>query len=221
MWCIGELTGAYVAAMEEVLDLYAEAPDPEQPLVCYDELHYQLIAETRQPLPASPGQAARYDYEYKRNGSCNVLLILDPHGGKRYAEVQAHRGKAEFAAVMKRLVDQYYPQAKRIRVVLDNLNTHTKGALYDTFDAATARRLASKLEFHYTPKHGSWVNRVEVEFSVLVKQSLQRRLGSQSEVAAVVAAYVARRNEERATVGWALTTETARTKLQKHYPTIL
>lgn len=221
MWCIGELTGDYVAAMENVLELYAEAADPERPVVCYDELHYQLIGETRQPLPVSPGQAARYDYEYKRNGSCHVLMVLDPHSGTRYAEVQAHRGKAEFAAVMKRLVDEYYPQAKRIRVVLDNLNTHTKGALYETFDAATARRLASKLEFYYTPKHGSWLNRVEVEFSVLVLQSLKRRLDSQSLVAEVVAAYVARRNRERATVGWAFTTADARTKLQKRYPTIL
>lgn len=204
--------------MEAVLDLYEAPHDPRRPRVCFDELPYQLLAETRAPLPARPGHPTRVDYEYQREGTANLFLCFDPHAGWRQVTVTARRTKRDFARQMQALVDVHYPQADCIRVVLDNLNTHTPAALYATFAPAEARRLARKLEFHYTPKHGSWLNQAEIEFSVLSRQCLDRRLPDRQTLASEVATWQEARNRARAQVDWRFTTATARQKLQRVYP---
>lgn len=163
--------------MEDVLDLYAEPPDPLRPKVCFDETPKQLIAETRQSLPARPGQPERFDYEYRRNGTCNLFLFLEPDQGWRHVAATDHRTKQDFAHQMQWLVDEAYPEAHVIRVILDNLNTHRAAALYEAFAPAEARRILRRLEFHYTPKHGSWLNMAELELSVFERQCWDRRMG--------------------------------------------
>jgi hypothetical protein len=162
--------------MEEILDLYAEAEDPRRPRVCFDEMPYQMVAETRHSLSMEAGKAERYDYEYRRMGTCNLFLFFNPFAGWRRIKVTQRRTKQDFAHCMKELVDEDYPEAEVIRVILDQLNTHTKAALYETFEPHEARRIARKLEFHYTPKHGSWLNMAEIEFSVVDRQCLDRWL---------------------------------------------
>jgi transposase len=163
MWCIPQIDGAYVARMEDVLDLYAETPDPKRPVVCFDESPMQLIGEVRQPIPATPGQPCRYDYEYRRNGTVNLFVCLDAHRPWRTVKVTDQRAARDFAECMRELVDVHYPKADLIRVVMDNLSTHVAGSLYDAFPAPEARRVLRRLEFHYTPKHASWLNMVEIE----------------------------------------------------------
>ena len=180
MWCIPQVDGNYVARMEDVLDLYAEKPDPKRPVVCFDESPTQLIGEARQPIPAEPGQPERYDCEYRRNGTANLFVFLDAHRSWRKVKVTDQRTAADFAACMRDLVDVHYPEAELIRVVMDNLSTHTPGALYEAFPAPEARRILRRLEFHYTPKHASWLNMVEIEIGVLRGQCLDRRIGSAS-----------------------------------------
>lgn len=204
--------------MEDVLDLYAEPEDAKRPRVCFDECPYQLISETRQPLPGKPGRPQRYDYEYKREGTCNLFMLVQPHVGWRHVKVTKRRTKADFAQCMKDLVDLHFPDADLIRVILDNLNTHTPAALYQAFEPAEARRIIRKLEFHHTPKHGSWLNMAEIEFSVLTGQCLDRRLPDSTTVAAEVAAWETERNAERATIHWRFTTDKARSKLEHLYP---
>jgi hypothetical protein len=204
--------------MEEVLDLYAEPYDPKRPKVNFDETSKQLIGETRQPLPARPGQVARYDYEYKRNGTRNVFLFCEPQAGWRHVEVTAQRTMEDFAQQMKWLVDERYPEAEVIRVVLDNLNTHKPASLYETFPAAEAHRLRQKLEFHYTPKHGSWLNMAEIELSVFARQCLHRRIATEATLKRDLATVEASRNAARATINWQFTTAEARVKLQRLYP---
>lgn len=204
--------------MEEVLDLYAEHADPTRPLVCFDEMPYQLIAETRTPQPAVPGRVARYDYEYRRMGTCNLFIFFAPLVGSRHVEVTARRTGADFAEAMRRLVDVLYPDAAVIRVVLDNLNTHTGAALYEAFAPAEARRILRRLEFHYTPKHGSWLNMAEIEWSVLTGQCLDRRIGDVETLRATIAAWETPRNAAQVTVEWRFTMEKARTKLARLYP---
>jgi DDE superfamily endonuclease len=165
MWCIPQVDGEYVARMEDVLDLYAEAPDPKRPVVCFDESPTQLIGEVRQPIPAAPGQIERYDCEYKRNGTANLLVFLDVHRGWRKVKVTDSRAAVDFAACMRELTDVHFPKAERIRVVLDNLSTHSAGALYQAFPPAEARQVLRRLEFHYVPKHASWLNMVEIEMA--------------------------------------------------------
>jgi hypothetical protein len=165
----------YVARMEDVLDLYAEAPDPKLPVVCFDESPIQLIGEVRQPVPAAPGQIERYDSEYRRNGTANLFVFLDVNRPWRKVKVTERRAAEDFAACMRDLADVHYPGADRIRVVLDNLSTHSAGALYQTFPADEARRILRRLEFHYVPKHASWLNMVEIEIGVLAGQCLDRR----------------------------------------------
>lgn len=204
--------------MEDVLDLYAEPEDPKRPRVCFDECPYQLISETRQPLPGKPGRPPHYDYEYKREGTCNLFMFVQPHVGWRHVKVTDRRTKADFAQCMKDLVDLHFPDADRIRVTLDNLNTHTPAALYEAFEPAEARRIIRKLEFHHTPKHGSWLNMAEIEFSVLAGQCLDRRLPDTATVSSEVAAWETERNAERATINWRFTTDKARSKLERLYP---
>jgi transposase len=206
--------------MEEVLDLYAEPEDPQRPRVCFDEMPYQMIAETRVPLSMQPGQAERYDYEYRRKGSCNLFLFFNPFAGKRRIKVTQRRTKQDFAHCMKELVDEDYPDAVVIRVILDQLNTHSKAALYETFEPEEARRIVRKLEFHYTPKHGSWLNMAEIEFSVVDRQCLDRWLQNIETVQSEIAAWELPRNEQNIGIDWQFTTEKARHKLERLYPPI-
>src|SRR5438874_4984004 len=176
MWCIPQVDGEYVARMEDVLDLYAEAPDPKRPVVCFDESPVQLIGEVRQPIAAEPGQLERYDYEYRRNSTVNLFVVLDVNRPWRKVKVTERRAAEDYAQCMRELVDLHYPDAERIRVVQDNLSTHSPGALYEAFAPAEARRILQRLEFHYTPKHASWLNMVEIEIGVLRGQCLDRRI---------------------------------------------
>jgi hypothetical protein len=204
--------------MEDVLDLYAQPYDSRFPLVCFDESPYQLIGEVRQPHCSQPGRPQRYDYQSQRHGTCTLFMFFEPHTGWRHVEVTERRTKQDFARCMQHLVDGYYPEAEVIRVVVDNLNTHTPAALYETFVAAEAHRLLQRLEFHYTPKHGSWLNMVEIEFSVLAGQCLHRRLPDKATVQREIAAWERQRNDANATVQWRFTTDKARTKLLRLYP---
>lgn len=210
----------FVWHMEEVLDLYAEAEDPQRPRVCFDEMPYQMISETRVPVPMQAGQAERYDYEYHREGTCNLFLFFNPFAGKRRIKVTQRRTKQDFAHCMKELVDEMYPDAVVIRVILDQLNTHSKAALYETFEPEEARRIVRKLEFHYTPKHGSWLNMAEIEFSVVDRQCLDRWLQDIETVQSEIAAWELPRNEQNIGIDWQFTTEKARQKLERLYPPI-
>jgi hypothetical protein len=212
------VSGEFVAAMEDVLDLYAAPYDPQRPMVTFDETSKQLIGETRQPLPAQPGQPARYDYEYKRNGTRNIFLFCEPQAGWRPVAVTAQRTREDFAHQMKWLVDERYPHADVSRVVLDTLNTHKPGSLYETFPPAEAHRLRQKLEFHYTPKPGSWLNMAEIELSVFARQCLQRRIATEATLVHELAAIEATRNAAQATIHWQFTTAAARVKLAHLYP---
>jgi hypothetical protein len=204
--------------MEDVLDLYALPYDARYPLVCFDECPYQLVSEVRQLLPTQPGQPQRYDYEYKREGTCNLFMFFAPYEGWRHVEVTDQRRKVDFAHCMQALVDGYFPEAEVIQVVFDNLNTHTPAALYETFPPAEARRILQRLDFHYTPKHGSWLNMAEIELSVLARQCLRRRLPDKATVRQEIGAWEAQRNAARATVQWRFTTQDARVKLSRLYP---
>jgi transposase len=218
MWCIPQVDGTYVARMEDVLDLYAETSDPKRPVVCFDESPTQLIGEVRQPVPAAPGQPRRYDYEYRRNGTVNLFVFLDAHRPWRKVKVTDQRTARNFAECMRELVDVHYPRADLVRVVMDNLSTHSAGALYEAFPAPEAHRLLRRLEFHYTPKHASWLNMVEIEISVLRGQCLNRRIGERKKLVSQIAAWEKRRNDARARVKWMFTIERARTKLARAYP---
>jgi transposase len=218
MWCIPQVDGTYVARMEDVLDLYAETPDPTRPVVCFDESPIQLIGEVRQPIPAEPGKPERYDCEYSRKGTANLFVFVDAHRPWREVKITDQRTAADFAHCMRDLADTHMPDAELIRVVMDNLSTHTPGALYDTFPAAEAHRLLQRLEFHYTPKHASWLNMVEIEIGVLRGQCLNRRIGDRETLAAEVAAWQQRRNASGARIRWMFTTERARDKLARVYP---
>jgi DDE superfamily endonuclease len=206
--------------MEEVLAVYTRLYDERRPQVCLDEMSRQLISETRIPVPMQPGQPACYDYEYERHGTCNLFVACEPLVGKRYLQVTEHRTKADFARFIRDLVDVYYPTAEKIVLVMDNLNTHTPAALYEVFEPAEARRLLEKLELHYTPKHGSWLNMAEIELSILSRQCLDRRIGSQAELAREVAAWQVKRNRRDVGINWRFTTSDARIKLKHLYPSI-
>jgi hypothetical protein len=204
--------------MEDLLELYEEPYDPACPVVTFDELPYQLTDEVRLPLPARPGQPERYDYEYRRCGTCNLFLHFEPLRGWRHVEVTDQRTALDFAAQMKALADVHYPEARKIRVVLDNLSTHRPWSLYMAFSAEEARRILRKLEFRHTPKHGSWLNMAEIELSVLSRQCLDRRLASTTAVRQQVSAWEGLRNEAGATVTWRFTTDKARARLKRLYP---
>jgi transposase len=218
MWCVPKIDGEYVARMEDVLDLYAEAPDPMRPVVCFDESPVQLIGETRQPLPAVPGQIERVDYEYRRCGTVNLFVFLDAHRPWRKVNVTDRRTAKDFAVCMRELVDLHYPQAERIRIVMDNLSTHTPGSLYEAFPASEAHRLLGRLEFHFTPKHASWLNMVEIEIGVLKGQCLDRRIDTREGLEREIAAWERERNAAGARITWMFTTEKARAKMGRAYP---
>ena len=206
--------------MEDILDLYAEPDDPRWPQVCFDESPVQLTSETRHPLPARPGQPARCDSEYKREGTANLFLFVQPLRGWRQVNVTSQRTKQDFAQQMRLLVDRYFPTAERIRLVVDNLNTHTPAALYGVFAPAEARRITRKLEFHYTPKHGSWLNMAECELAVLAGQCLDRRISTIDTLREEIAAWQDPRNQRQTKIHWQFDTEVARVKLKRLYPLV-
>jgi transposase len=218
MWCIPQVDAEYVARMEDVLDLYAESPDPNRPVVCFDESPTQLIGEVRTPIPAKPGQLERYDCEYRRNGTANLFVFVDVHRPWRKVKVTESRTAVDFAACMRELADIHFPKAERIRVVLDNLSTHSPGALYQAFPAEQARRVLRRLEFHYVPKHASWLNMVEIEIGVLAAQCLDRRIDSIEQLTAETTAWEQQRNAAGARIKWMVATKKARAKMGHAYP---
>jgi DDE superfamily endonuclease len=204
--------------MEDVLDLYAEPYKPWQPVLCFDERPCQLVGDVLEPLPRKPGRAKRVDYEYERHGVCNAFMLFQPLAGWREVKVTERRTKQDFAHMMRDIVDVYFPHAEKIRVVLDNLNTHCPASFYELFSPEEARRLVSKLEFHYTPIHASWLNMAEIEFSVMVGQCLKRRIPDPATLTRELAAYTVQRNQQKATVRWQFNVQQARTKLGRLYP---
>lgn len=204
--------------MEDILDLYAADHPPDEPLVCMDEASKQLLRDVAAPAPVAPGRAAREDYQYERRGTQAVFCFLDPVRGWRRVEACDSRTAVDWAEQVRRLLEEDYPAARKVKLVCDNLNTHTTAALYEAFPAEQARALARRLEIHYTPVHGSWLNVAEVELSVLARQCLDRRIGSAGELRAEVAAWVRERNADRSRVVWRFTTADARVKLRHLYP---
>lgn len=207
--------------MEDVLEVYHRPHDSTRPTVCFDEVSKQQTKETRLPLPPIPGEVAKYDYEYERNGTSNLFIFFAPLEAWRHLKVTDQRTMVDFAHCMRDLVDIHFPQAEKIVLVMDNLNTHKPASLYQTFPPAEARRISEKLEIHYTPKHGSWLNMAEIELSVLQRQCLQARIPDQDTLKEKVAAWEERRNAQRSSVHWRFTTEDARIKLHHLYPTII
>lgn len=206
--------------MEDVLELYAMPYDPKRPLVCFDEHLVQLIMEKRRPLPAKPGQPERFDYEYQRNGTRNLFVFFQPLAAWRHVQVTERRTKIDFAHCMQYLVDERFPEADKIVLVQDNLNTHTPASLYEAFEPAEAKRISNRLEFHYTPKHGSWLNMVEIEIGVLSDQCLADRIPDEDTLCREIAAWETTRNEQQATIDWSFGTADARIKLKRLYPNI-
>ena len=208
-----------MARMEDVLDLYQPEYNPERPVVCFDETSRQLTGEVCPPIEAAPGRVARYDTEYQRNGIRNLFMICEPKGGWRHVEVTERRTAVDFAHQMRWLVDEAYPDAEVVRLVLDNLNTHKLGSLYEAFEPCEARRIAQRLEFHYTPTHGSWLNMAEIELSVFRRGCLNRRISDEPELRREVAALERERNAAKSAIDWRFTTQDARRKLQHINPT--
>jgi transposase len=207
--------------MEDVLDVYTRPYDERFPQVCLDEKSKQLVGEVREPLAASPGRPARHDYEYERNGTANLFIVCEPLAGWRHVEVTERRTKLDWAHCVQDLVDVHYPEAEKIVLVMDNLNTHTPAALYEAFVPVEARRIARKLEIHYTPKHGSWLNMAEIELSVLSRQCLDRRIPDRESLAGEVDTWEAERNAAESSIDWRFTSDEARIKLKRLYPEIV
>jgi transposase len=206
--------------MEDTLDVYKRPYDETHPLICMDESSKQHIKDTRQPIPAKPGTVARYDTEYERNGVSNIFMFFEPLQGKRYVEVTDQRTAVDWAYQIRDLVDVHYPHAERITLVMDNLNTHSGASLYKAFEPKEARRILEKLEIHYTPKHGSWLNMAEIELSILSRQCMDRRIPDQETLKEEIAAWQEKRNAIARPMEWRFTTEDARIKLKKLYPTL-
>lgn len=217
MWCIPKINSEYVARMEDVLDLYAAPADIACPTISFDESPVQLIGEVREPLPPEPSKPLRYDSEYVRNGTANLFVMIDVHRPWRHVEVTARRTNYDFGLQMRALVDVHYPEAECIRVVMDNLSTHSAAALYDTFEPDEARRILRRIEFHYVPKHASWLNMVEIEIGVLKSQCLDRRIPDIEMLRREIAAWEKARNETGDRIRWMFTTERARQKLGRVY----
>ena len=206
--------------MEDVLEVYQRPQDTKNPVVCVDETSKQHIKETRSPLPMVEGAPLRYDYQYQRKGVSNLFMIFAPFDGFRHVEVTDRRTSIDFAIICRDLVDVHFPEAEKITLVCDNLNTHKTASLYKAFEPDEARRIAKRLEFHYTPKHGSWLNMAEIELSVLSRGCLSKRIADQETLKKEIRAWQDRRNEQRADISWRFTTDDARIKLKKLYPSI-
>ena len=211
---------AFVAAMEDVLEVYTRPHDPARPLVCLDETSKQLVAETRAPLPMQPGQPARHDYEYQRNGTANLFMLFAPLEGWRHVKVTGRRTARDYAQVLKELSDLHFPKASKIVLVQDNLNTHAPASLYEAFPPAEARRLVERFEWHYTPKHGSWLDMAEAELAILSSQCLDRRIPDQDKLKTEVDAWLAHRNQNHCKADWRFQTQDARNKLKHLYPAL-
>jgi transposase len=218
MWCVAKIDGEYIARMEDLLDLYAEPHDPKRPVVCFDESPIQLIGEVRVPITPKPGKRYRYDSEYKRNGTANLFVMVDANRSWRKVKTTDRRANEDFAVCMRDLVDVDYPDADKVRIVMDNLSTHTASAIYQTFPAAQARRILRRLQFHYTPKHASWLNMAEIEIGVLRRQCLDRRIDNRELLETEVRAWERRRTESGAQIRWMFSTDQARAKMAKSYP---
>ena len=220
-WCIPpKANGAFVAHMEEVLDLYEKPYDSRYPLICMDETSKQLINEVQDPLRPQPGQAARQDYEYERLGVCNLFICFEPLRSRRHVQVTDQRTAVDWAHFMREVAYAHYPDAKKIVVVMDNLNTHGPGSFYEAFAPDEAKRLAARFEFHYTPKHGSWLNMAEIELSALSRTCLDQRIPDKDALTREVSAWECERNARSVTVDWQFTTDDARIKLKKLYPSV-
>jgi hypothetical protein len=220
-WCIPpEQSGEFVAHMEDVLEVYTRPLDPRRPQVCMDEVSKQLVGETRPPIPAAPGQPERCDYEYVRNGVANLFMFFEPLAGWRDVKVTERRTMVDWAAAIRELVDVRYPEAEKIVLVMDNLNTHGIGSLYEAFPPEEAFRLARKLEIHYTPKHGSWLNMAESELSILSRQCLNQRIPDLEQLRREVAAWQGERNQAEAAMTWRFTADDARIRLARLYPSL-
>jgi hypothetical protein len=218
-WCIPpDHNAEFVAAMEDVLDVYCRPYDVRYPVVCMDETSKQLVAEIRPPIPAAPGHVERYDVEYERRGVAEVFLFTEPLAGWRRTAVTEHRRRVDWARQVRHLLDEDYPDAEKVVLVMDNLNTHSTASLYEAFEPAVARRLAQRLEIHYTPKHGSWLNIAEIELSVLAGQCLDRRIDRIEQLQTECSAWDRQRNERQKGVDWRFTTPNARIKLKRLYP---
>jgi hypothetical protein len=213
-----EANGAFVACMEDVLEVYHRPYDPRRPQVCIDEVPVQLVGETRLPVPPAPGRPERFDYEHVRNGTANGFMVSEPLLGWRGVSVTARRTAKDFAELLRWLAEDVHPDAERLVLVADNLNMHGPGCLYESFAPARARRIAERLEWHYTPKHGSWLNMAEIELAVLSKQCLGRRIGSAAELEREALAWAEARNEDQVGINWRFTTAEARIKLRRLYP---
>jgi hypothetical protein len=220
-WCIPpEANGAFVCAMEDILEVYRRPYDADTPLVCMDETTKQLTKEKCQMLPAAPGRPARYDHEYERNGVCNLFIFYEPFGGQRYISITDRRTKLDWAFQIKELLDCHYRHSRKIVLVMDNLNTHNGGSLYEAFPPQEARRLLNRLEIHYTPKHGSWLNIAEIELRVMSDQCLNRRIPDKQTLKRHVSQWQIERNFLKAKVDWRFSTDDARIKLKRLYPTL-
>lgn len=214
----GAPSAEFVAAMEDVLEVYHRPQDPNRPLVCMDECSKQLVAEIRPPLPPRPGDVAKYDSEYERRGTANLFMAVEPLAGKRTVQVTDRRTRSDWAQFIRFLLLTVYPQAALVVLVMDNLNTHGIASLYEAFDPATARALAERLEIHYTPKHGSWLNMAETELSILSRQCLDRRIETKDFLTTEIAAWETARNQSCKKIDWRFTTADARVKLKRLYP---
>jgi len=220
-WCIPPQANAeFVWKMEDVLEVYKRPYDPRRPVVCLDETSKQLIGEVRTPVPAAPGQVAHYDCEYVRNGVANLFMIFEPLAGQRDVEVTDRRTKKDYAERLRKLSDEVYPQAEVIVLVQDNLNTHSPASLYEAFAPAEAQRLAARFEWHYTPKHGSWLDMAEIELGILGRQCLSQRIDNMEALRRQTHAWEKRRDTAKVKVNWQFTTADARTKLKRLYPSL-
>lgn len=217
MWCITSITEEYRQRMYALLDLYQKDYDERYPVVCMDEKSKQLIEDVRGILPLKPGSVAKYDYEYKRNGTANIFVAIEPLAGKRKIAVTKNRKKKDFAYFIKELVEKDYKKAKRIRLVLDNLNTHFSSSFYETLTKRESKKILSKIEFYYTPKHGSWLNMAEIEINVMGRECLDRRIGQESVLKSEISQWSLQRNKEKKKIHWSFTKEDADRKLSKHY----
>jgi hypothetical protein len=217
MWCIGELTAEYRRRMYELLDLYARPHDPREPVICLDEKCKQLLRQTRQPLPAKPTTVAKEDYEYERGGTCNIFVAVEPRGQRRFAQVTARRTKVDFVAFVCRMLRRGYSHVRKVHLVLDNLNTHLRESFEEVLGVKTAVTVLRRIEFHYTPKHASWLNMAEIEIGVLQRQCLVRCVAEQTILTTEVAAWQRRRNAARCGIDWTFTRREADRKLSRHY----
>lgn len=217
MWCIAEITPEYRQRMYAVLDLYNEPYNPLLPVVCFDEKSKQLLEDARKPIPLKPGSVAKADYEYKRNGTCNIFAAVEPKAGRHHIKVTDHRKREDFAEFMKWLIEERYSDATKVRIVLDNLNTHFEKSFYETFTKQETKMLLKKIQFVYTPKHASWLNMAEIEINIMDKECLDRNIGSKKELERELKIWCGQNNKEKRKINWSFTRQKADKKLSKHY----